>query len=296
LKKLKNTDMKFKGLGVAVITPFTKSLDVDIVAFENIIHQLISNGADYLVLLGTTAETPTLSPAEKRQMLSSAIKINAGKKPVVAGIGGNNTLKIIEEIKSFDFTGIDGILSVVPYYNKPNQKGIYNHFKTIAEACPVPIILYNIPGRTGVNMTAETTLKLANDFKNIQGVKEASGNLDQIMEIIKNKPENFAVISGDDNLTLPLIALGADGVISVIGNAFPDKLSKMISIFPSHPDKAALIHYELMDFIKYLFVEGNPAGIKGLMSLMGYCEKTVRPPLYELSDDVIHKFLELLQS
>ncbi|HPD65860.1 MAG TPA: 4-hydroxy-tetrahydrodipicolinate synthase [Bacteroidia bacterium] len=288
--------MKFKGLGVAVITPFTKSLDVDIVAFENIIHQLISNGADYLVLLGTTAETPTLSPAEKRQMLSSAIKINAGKKPVVAGIGGNNTLKIIEEIKSFDFTGIDGILSVVPYYNKPNQKGIYNHFKTIAEACPVPIILYNIPGRTGVNMTAETTLKLANDFKNIQGVKEASGNLDQIMEIIKNKPENFAVISGDDNLTLPLIALGADGVISVIGNAFPDKLSKMISIFPSHPDKAALIHYELMDFIKYLFVEGNPAGIKGLMSLMGYCEKTVRPPLYELSDDVIHKFLELLQS
>ncbi|NLJ06805.1 MAG: 4-hydroxy-tetrahydrodipicolinate synthase [Sphingobacteriales bacterium] len=288
--------MKFKGLGVAVITPFTKSLDVDIVAFENIIHQLISNGADYLVLLGTTAETPTLSPAEKRQLLSSAIKINAGKKPVVAGIGGNNTLKIIEEIKSFDFTGIDGILSVVPYYNKPNQKGIYNHFKTIAEACPVPIILYNIPGRTGVNMTAETTLKLANDFKNIQGVKEASGNLDQIMEIIKNKPENFAVISGDDNLTLPLIALGADGVISVIGNAFPDKLSKMISIFPSHPDKAALIHYELMDFIKYLFVEGNPAGIKGLMSLMGYCEKTVRPPLYELSDDVIHKFLELLQS
>lgn len=288
--------MKFKGLGVAVITPFTKSLDVDIVAFENIIHQLISNGADYLVLLGTTAETPTLSPAEKRQLLSSAIKINAGKKPVVAGIGGNNTLKIIEEIKSFDFTGIDGVLSVVPYYNKPNQKGIYNHFKTIAEACPVPIILYNIPGRTGVNMTAETTLKLANDFKNIQGVKEASGNLDQIMEIIKNKPENFAVISGDDNLTLPLIALGADGVISVIGNAFPDKLSKMISIFPSHPDKAALIHYELMDFIKYLFIEGNPAGIKGLMSLMGYCEKTVRPPLYELSDDVVHKFLELLQS
>jgi len=288
--------MKFKGLGVAVITPFTKSLDVDIVAFENIIHQLISNGADYLVLLGTTAETPTLSPAEKRQLLSSAIKINAGKKPVVAGIGGNNTLKIIEEIKSFDFTGIDGILSVVPYYNKPNQKGIYNHFKTIAEACPVPIILYNIPGRTGVNMTAETTLKLANDFKNIQGVKEASGNLDQIMEIIKNKPENFAVISGDDNLTLPLLSLGADGVISVIGNAFPDKLSKMISIFPSHPDKAALIHYELMDFIKYLFVEGNPTGIKGLMSLMGYCEKTVRPPLYELSDDVVHKFLELLQS
>lgn len=288
--------MKFKGLGVAVITPFTKKLEVDLISFENIIRHLVSEGADYLVLLGTTAETPTLTMDEKKLLLESAKKINAGKIPIIAGIGGNNTLKIIDEIKSFDFSGIDGILSVVPYYNKPNQKGLYHHFKMIAENCPVPVILYNIPGRSGVNMTAETTLKLAHDFKNILGIKEASGNFDQIMEIIQDKPKNFAVISGDDNLTLPLLSLGAHGVISVLGNAFPKELSEMISIFESNPSKARQIHYKYMDFIKYLFIEGNPAGIKGLMSLLGYCEKTVRPPLYELSDETTRKLMSLLNA
>jgi len=286
--------MKFKGTGVALITPFTKKMEVDYIALDNIVRNIKNNGVDYLVMLGTTSESPTLSEEEKKEVVKAIINANENKLPLVVGIGGNNTLKIIKELKTYDFTGISAILSVVPYYNKPNQNGLYEHYKLIAENSPLPIILYNIPGRTGVNMTAETTLKLANDFSNIAAIKEASANFDQIMEIIANKPADFTVISGDDNLTLPLLSVGAEGVISVIANAFPTEYSEMVNSFLNNPIKSQQIHYQLLEFIKYLFIEGNPAGVKALMSLMGYCEKTVRPPLVELSDANTAKIMALL--
>jgi len=287
--------MKFKGTGVALITPFTKDMDIDFIAFKNIVHHIVNDGADYLVVLGTTAETPTLEVSEKAKLIETVLDVNNGKLPVVIGIGGNNTIKIVKEIQDLKFSGISGILSVAPYYNKPNQNGLYNHFKMIAESTTLPIIMYNIPGRTGVNMTADTTLKLANDFNNLVAIKEASGNLDQIMEIINGKPDDFTVISGDDNLTLPMLSVGAEGVISVIANAFTKEYSGMVRNFLSDPVSSRLIHYQMLEFIKYLFIEGNPAGIKALMSLMGYCEKTVRPPLVELSELSTKKLMNLLE-
>jgi len=286
--------MNFKGTGVALITPFTKKSEVDFIALENIVKNISNNGADYLVMLGTTAETPTLSDEEKKEVVKTIVSANNNKLPLVIGIGENDTLKILKEIKSFDFKGISGILSVVPYYNKPNQTGLYQHYKMIAESSPLPVILYNIPGRSGVNMTADTTLKLANEFSNITAIKEASANFDQIMDIVRNKPDNFTVISGDDNLTLPLMAIGVEGVISVIANAFPAEYSNMVRLFETNPTASRQIHFQLLEFIKYLFIEGNPAGIKALMSLLGYCEKTVRLPLTELSHANTMKIMELL--
>ena len=286
--------MIFKGLGVAVITPFTPSLEVDYDAFKRIIINLIDQGVDYLVLMGTTAESPTLSSLEKRKIIDTAIEINKDRLPLVVGIGGNNTMQLVKEISAFDFTSLHGILSVSPYYNKPSQEGIYQHYKILSESTDMPIILYNVPGRTGSNLLAETTLRLANDFKNIAAIKEASGDLPQIMQIIQSKPEDFLVISGDDLLTLPQMALGMDGVISVIGNAMPAEFADMLKLALTDPLKASSIHYKLLKFIHLIFAEGNPAGIKALLNHMKLCEPHVRPPLVQASQSLVDRIKDEL--
>ncbi|MBC8343959.1 MAG: 4-hydroxy-tetrahydrodipicolinate synthase [Bacteroidetes bacterium] len=286
--------MIFKGLGVAVITPFTPSLEVDYDAFKRIIINLIDQGVDYLVLMGTTAESPTLSSLEKRKIIDTAIEINKDRLPLVVGIGGNNTMQLVKEISAFDFTSLHGILSVSPYYNKPSQEGIYQHYKILSESTDMPIILYNVPGRTGSNLLAETTLRLAHDFKNIAAIKEASGDLPQIMQIIQSKPEDFLVISGDDLLTLPQMALGMDGVISVIGNAMPAEFADMLKLALTDPLKASSIHYKLLKFIHLIFAEGNPAGIKALLNHMKLCEPHVRPPLVQASQSLVDRIKDEL--
>jgi 4-hydroxy-tetrahydrodipicolinate synthase len=286
---------KIKGTGVALITPFNEDFSVDYIGIEKLINHQIDGGIDYLVLMGTTGESAVLSKVEKQEVISFCKKINAGKLPVVLGIGGNNTLALVEEIKNTDFTGVDAVLSVSPYYNKPTQEGIYLHYKLIAEVCPLPIILYNVPGRTASNMEVETTLRLANDFENIVAVKEASGDMDQIMKIIKNKPSDFVVLSGDDGLTLPMIYMGAEGVISVIGQSHPKEYSDMVSFGMSGNKKIAnQLHYELYDFYGPLYAEGNPAGVKACLELLGICKAVVRPPLVEASDTIKNQFKTLL--
>ena len=242
---------------------------------------------DYLVVLGTTGENPVLSTQEKLDVLKHVQKVNAGRKPVVYGIGGNNTRGLVQTIKNTDFSGIDAILSVSPYYNKPTQEGIYQHYKTLSEASPVPIILYNVPGRTSSNITAETTLRLAHDFENIIAVKEASGNLEQVMKIINEKPKGFLVISGDDNLTLPMIACGGDGVISVSGQGFPEVFCQMVhDALEDKMESARAAHYRLFEVTKMLFEEGNPGGIKAALEYAGVCGKTMRQPLWKISDNL----------
>jgi len=286
---------KIKGTGVALITPFNEDFSVDYIGLEKLVNHQVDGGIDYLVLMGTTGESAVLSKVEKQEVISFCKKINAGKLPVVLGIGGNNTLALVEEIKNTDFTGVDAVLSVSPYYNKPSQEGIYLHYKLIAEVCPLPIILYNVPGRTASNMEVETTLRLANDFENIVAVKEASGDMDQIMKIIKNKPSDFVVLSGDDSLTLPMIHMGAEGVISVIGQSHPKEYSDMVSFGMSGNKKIAnQLHYELYDFYGPLYAEGNPAGVKACLELLGICKAVVRPPLVEASDTIKNQFITLL--
>jgi 4-hydroxy-tetrahydrodipicolinate synthase len=275
---------KFKGTGVAVITPFHDSGNIDFGSFEKILEHLIAGNVSYIVALGTTGESAALSRDEKTAVLEFVVETVARRVPVVAGIGGNSTQDVINTIKSTSFDGIDAILSVCPYYNKPQQKGIYSHFKAIAGACPVPVILYNVPGRTSVNMTAETTIRLARDFSNIIGIKEASGNFIQIMEIMKDRPQDFLVISGDDALTQPLIALGADGVISVTANAFPARFSEMVNLgLKGKCIKARTIHFELLKFMNALFMDGSPSGIKAAMEIMDLCKSNVRLPLVKIS-------------
>jgi 4-hydroxy-tetrahydrodipicolinate synthase len=277
----------FKGTGVAVITPFHDSGNIDFGSFEKIIEYIIGGGINYIVALGTTGESATLSRDEKVAVLEFVIEIVNKRVPVVAGLGGNNTQEVINTIKATSFEGIDAILSVCPYYNKPQQKGIYNHYKAIAGACPVPVILYNVPGRTSANITAETTLKLATDISNIIGIKEASGNLLQCMDIIKEKPQGFMVISGDDALTLPLIALGADGVISVVANAFPGQFSGMVNLaLKGKFNKARNLHFDLLKFTNALFMDGNPSGIKAAMEIIGLCKSNVRLPLVKVNKNV----------
>jgi len=267
-------------MGVALITPFKTDESVDYEALARIVEHLIKNGTDYLVVCGTTAETPTLTEEEKEKITRFVIDLNAGRLPIVLGMGGNNTKAIVDKLQHYDFNGVDAILSVSPYYNKPSQEGLYQHFSAIAKASPVPVILYNVPGRTGVNMLPATTLKLANEFKNICAVKEASGNFTQIDDIIKNKPEDFMVISGDDGITFPLITLGAVGVISVIGNAFPKEFSRMVRLaLEGDYDKARTIHHRFTELFELLFVEGNPAGVKSILALMGFIENKLRLPL-----------------
>lgn len=267
-------------MGVALITPFKSDESVDFDALARLVEYQIKNGTDYLVVLGTTAETPTLTEQEKEEVTRFVIQCAAKRIPIVLGVGGNNTKAVVEKLKTTDFSGIDAILSVTPYYNKPSQEGIYQHYAAIAKASPLPIVLYNVPGRTGVNLLAETTLRLAKEFSNICAIKEASGNFSQIDDIIKNKPADFMVISGDDGITFPLITLGAVGVISVIGNAFPSEFSRMVRLGLQGDYKSArLIHHHFNELIQLLFVEGNPAGVKSMLAVMGFIDNTLRLPL-----------------
>lgn len=276
----------FKGTGIALITPFNDDKSVDFEALEHIVNHVISGGADFLVALGTTSEAPTLTTEEKKQVVSTILKANAQRLPVLLGMGGNNTQNVIDQIKAQDFTGIDGILSVVPYYNKPNQRGMKAHFKAIADASPVPVILYNVPGRVGVNLQASTSVELA-QHPNIVAVKEASGNLQQIMEILRDKPVDFDVLSGDDGITQPLMALGAQGVISVAANAYTKPFAKMMNAMKEGQTEMALkLHYSMLRMNQLIFADGNPAGIKCLMSLMGLCKNVLRLPLVPASEKV----------
>jgi len=286
---------KIKGTGVALVTPFNNDKSVDYKGLENLLNHVIDGGIDYLVLMGTTGESVTLSTIEKVAVVEFCKKINNRRIPIVLGIGGNNTIQVVDEIKSANLNGIDAILSVSPAYNKPSQEGIYQHYKMISENSPLPIILYNVPGRTASNMASETTLRLAHDFENIVAVKEASGDMDQIMKIIKNKPSDFVVISGDDGLTLPMIHMGAEGVISVIGQSHPKEYSDMVSYgLSGNKEIANQLHNKLYDFYIPLYAEGNPVGVKACLELLGICKSQVRLPLIEASDAIKNELKSLI--
>lgn len=286
-----------RGLGIALITPFTPDGEVDYKALVRLVEYQIDNGADFLCILATTGETPCLSKEEKVKIKNLVVEINKGRLPILMGCGGNNTKAVIEEILATDWNGISGILSVCPYYNKPSQEGLYQHFKAIANASPLPVVLYNVPGRTGVNMTSETTVRLANDCENIVAVKEASGNLEQVDEIIKNKPDGFDVISGDDALTFSMVASGAAGVISVIGNALPKEFSRMIRLeFKGEYEAARNIHHKFTELYKLLFVDGNPAGVKALLHEMGFIDNVLRLPLVPTRITTVQKMSEILKT
>ncbi|HEY4788837.1 MAG TPA: 4-hydroxy-tetrahydrodipicolinate synthase [Bacteroidales bacterium] len=289
------SDTKFTGTGVAIITPFKSDFSVDYQALERVTEHCIRGKVNYIVVLGTTGESVTLSKNEKLDVINTVIKTTSKRVPVVVGVGGNNTLDVVEGIRSLNLNNVDGILSVVPYYNKPNQKGLYEHYKAISKASPLPVILYNVPGRTGINMTAETTIQLAHDFKNLVAVKEASGNMQQIMEILRDKPEGFSVISGDDALTFPMIALGAVGVISVIANALPLDFSTMVEeALGGNYQLARKIHLSLLELIGALFTEGSPAGVKAIMHQANLIENIVRLPLTSVSDKHYQKLQEIV--
>lgn len=290
-------DTKFTGMGVALITPFKEDDSVDFEALSRLLDYQLQNNIDYLVVLGTTAETPTLSEEEKSEIVQFVKDKVNGHVPIVLGVGGNNTRAIVEKLKKDNFDGIDAILSVVPYYNKPSQEGMFQHYSAIAENSPVPVILYNVPGRTGVNMTAETTLRLAHKYKNIIGIKEASGNIVQMNDIIKNKPADFMVISGDDGITYPLITMGAVGVISVIGNAFPKEFSQMVRLaLQGDYNSARIIHHKFTELFDLLFVDGNPAGVKCILSIMGYLENKLRLPLVPTRITTFEKMRQILDT
>jgi 4-hydroxy-tetrahydrodipicolinate synthase len=275
---------QLKGLGVAMVTPFKKDLTVDIPALKKLTDHLIDNGADYLVVMGTTGETPTLDKEDKKLVLETVIATAAGRKPIVLGLGGNNTHDLCLQLDRMDTTGLTALLSVAPYYSKPTQNGFYEHYKALSEHAKLPIILYNVPGRTGSNMLADTTLRIAFDCRNVIGIKEASGNMEQIMTIIRDRRKDFMVISGDDSITLPLIAAGADGVISVVGNAFPKEFSAMVHhALKGEMTEARNLHYKLLEVTQLLFIEGNPAGIKEVLSHLDICENYLRLPLTPVS-------------
>lgn len=287
---------KFYGTGVAMVTPFHPDGQVDYNALRDLINYLINGGVEYLVSLGTTGESVTLSKDEKKKVWAFTAEVNNGRVPLVAGIGGNNTFDVVNEVKSFDTTGYDAILSASPNYNKPTQEGIYQHYKAIAEASPLPVILYNVPSRTGSNMSAETTVRLAHDFKNIIGMKEASGNFDQLNQIMRDKPEDFLLISGDDPISLPMIALGGAGVISVVGNALPRQFSDMIRLCLKGDFKSAQKgHSSFIDFTRMMFAEGSPAGVKTALKTLGVCGDTVRLPLVQVSSTLADKIVKETQ-
>lgn len=287
---------KFIGLGVAMVTPFDANKKVDYKGLERLTNHLIDNGVDYLVVQGTTGESAVLSEDEKQQVIDFVIEVNKGRLPVVLGVGGNNTQALCEKLSSGLPKGVDGILSVSPFYSKPTQAGIYAHYKAIASSTDLPIILYNVPGRTSSNMLPETTIKLANDFKNIVAIKEASGNLEQAMTIIQDRPsKDFLVISGDDALTLPMIAAGADGVISVVGNAFPNEFSSMVHESLKGDFAAARpFHYQLFQIIQALFEDGNPGGIKEVLKFLNICGSDMRLPLVNVSKATSRKLYTLI--
>lgn len=287
----------FKGLGIALVTPFTADGEVDYKAIVRLVEYQIQNGADFLCILATTGETPCLSTEEKENIKKLVVDTNRGRLPILMGCGGNNTHAVVEELKTADWIGIDGVLSVCPYYNKPSQEGLYQHFKAIAEASPLPVVLYNVPGRTGINMKSETTVRLARDCENIVAVKEASGSLEQVDEIIKNKPERFDVLSGDDALTFSMVASGAAGSISVIGNALPKEVSRMIRLeFKGEYEAARTIHHRFTELYSLLFVDGNPAGVKALLHEMGFIENVLRLPLVPTRITTLQKMTEILKT
>jgi len=280
----------FIGTGVAMVTPFTEDKQIDFPAFAKLINDLIANGVDYLLVMGTTAESATISEEEKQEILEFAKKEINSRVPIMYGIGGNNTMDVINRIKSTNLNGVDGILCVAPYYNKPNQEGLYQHFATIASVCPTQLILYNVPGRTGVNILPDKVVRLANDFENITAIKEACGSIDQMMQVIKNKPRSFTVISGDDGLTLPLIAVGGEGVISVAGNAFPKEMSQLVRLALNKDfENAKTIHYKLLDSISNMFAEGNPCGVKEYLSQQGKMKNEFRLPMVPASQKLSEK-------
>jgi len=286
----------FKGLGIALITPFTSDGSVDYDALKRIIDYQLDNGADFLCILATTGETPCLTKDEKSAIKTLVVNRVKGRVPILMGCGGNNTRAVVEEFRETDWLGVSGVLSVCPYYNKPSQEGLYRHFKAIAEASPLPVVLYNVPGRTGINLKAETTVRLAEDCENIIAIKEAGGSLEQVDEIIKNKPARFDVISGDDALTFPMIASGAAGVISVIGNALPKEFSRMIRLeFSGEYEAARKIHHRFTELYSLLFVDGNPAGVKALLHEMGMIENELRLPLVPTRITTMQKMAEILK-
>lgn len=286
----------FKGLGIALITPFTPEGEVDYKALKRLVEFQITNGADFLCILATTSESPCLTAEEKLRIKQSVVEWNNGRLPILMGCGGNNTLAVVNELKSADLSGIDGILSVCPYYNKPSQDGLYQHFRAIAEASPLPVVLYNVPGRTGINLKPETTIQLARDCDNIVAIKEASGSLEQVDEILKNRPQGFDVLSGDDALTFSMVASGAVGSISVIGNALPKEVSRMIRLeFRGEYEPARKIHHRFTELYSLLFVDGNPAGVKCLLSEMGFIDNVLRLPLVPTRITTKQKMAELLK-
>jgi len=281
---------EFRGTGVALITPFTSNGDIDFDALERLVNYQVDNGIDYLVVLGTTGETATLTKEEKDQVKVKVLEVNDGRLPVVLGLGGNNTMSLVKELEQDNFDGFSAILSVSPFYNKPSQEGIYQHYKMIAAASPLPVILYNVPPRTGSNITPATVMRLANDCQNIIGVKEAAGDFEQVLELIKKKPADFLVISGEDKLALPLVLAGGAGVISVIGQGLPAAFSDMIRLGQSGtPDKAFDIYYGLSESIDLIFAEGNPSGIKSMLKSLGISETYVRLPLVPATGELQQK-------
>lgn len=287
---------KFCGTGIAIVTPFTTDGKIDWENFRKLIHFWIDNKTEYLTVLGTTGESATIHGTEKQQVFSFVNEVNAGRVPLVAGIGGNDTHEVIEGFKNFDLTGYDAILSVSPYYSRPNQEGIFQHYKALDAATPLPLIVYNVPSRTGQSVTADTQLRIAHECKNIFATKEASGNFDLIMQLLKYKPADFMVISGDDALTLPMMALGAEGVISVVANAYPKGFSDMVRLcMEGKFTEAQVLHYRYTDIITSIFAEGSPSGIKAYLAEMGLCSHTVRQPVWPVSDKLLGKIRELMK-
>ena len=286
----------FLGTGVALVTPFKSDFSIDTDALIKIVNFVIDGGVEYLVVLGTTAESATLNATEKDIVINTVIKANAGRLPLVIGVGGNNTAAIVEELKTRDFSGFSAILSVSPYYNKPTQEGIYQHFKAVANASPLPVIVYNVPGRTASNMAPDTVIRLAQDFKNIIGIKEAAGDIVQAMKLIQNKPKDFLVISGDDMITLPMVLAGGAGVISVIGLGFPKQFSEMVRMgLQRKTDEAFALQYKIMDAIDMIFEQGNPAGIKEIHKILGLSQNTVRLPLVSVNEDLSKRLMNFIR-
>lgn len=285
------------GTGVALVTPFKKDFSVDIEALQRIVNFSIDGGVEYLVVMGTTAENATLTTEEKELVIKTVVDVNKGRLPLVLGVGGNNTMQIVEELKTRDFSAFEAILSVSPYYNKPTQEGIYQHFKAIAEASPIPVILYNVPGRTASNMLPSTVVRLANDFENVVAIKEAAGDMAQAMQIIKNAPKDFRIISGDDMLALPIVLAGGAGVISVIGQGFPKEFSEMIRLgLNKKAADAFKTHYFLSDSIDMIFEQGNPAGIKQVFQALGIADNTVRLPLVTVDESLASRLNEFVKN
>jgi len=287
--------LKFRGTGVAVVTPFHNYGTIDFTSLGKVLNHIIDGGVEFILALGTTSEAVTLSNDERVAVINYIVETVDNRIPIMLGVGGNNTQQVVNNLKSINFNGIDAILSVAPYYNKPQQKGLFYHFKTIAATSPVPVYLYNVPSRTSVNISAETTLRLASEIDNIEGIKEASGDMQQIMKILKDKPEDFVVLSGDDALTLPMLAMGADGVISVVANAFPAEFSEMVRLGMKGKLKSARkIHYDILDIINMLFADGNPAGIKAALDILGLLNNNLRLPLVKANKAVYNQLNTLI--